>query len=107
VNGALLRQAMSGIVELLSRDEPAEALVSLIALQCVLPWSTEIYDALSAVLSRMGDFPAARHAVQAALQLQTRQDGRWRLLATLLAREPGAEDSVEVAEAIAELWGPR
>jgi len=104
LNGALLRQAMSGIVELLARDEPADAVVPLIALKLVLPWSAEICDALAAAFCGTGDFRAARGEVQASLQLQARQGERWRLLATLLAHEPDTKETVRLAEAIAELW---
>ncbi len=69
-----------------------------------MPWSAEIYDALAATLSRMEDFPAAHHAVQAALQLQTRRDERWRVLAAILARESGTDEMISVAEAIGRSW---
>lgn len=104
VNRALLHEVSTQAAGLLLQDEPASALVLLFAMQSALPWSAGIWDALTAVFSRMGDRPAERHAVQAALHLQPRQNERWRLLATILAHDPGTGETVRVTNAIAELW---
>lgn len=104
VNRARLHEASTQVARLLLQDEPAAALVLLLAMQTALPWSAEIWDALIAVFSRMGDRTAERHAVHAALHLQPRQNERWRLLAAILAHEPGTGETVRVTNAIAELW---
>jgi hypothetical protein len=104
VNRSLLNAASGHVAELLLQDEPAGALVELFALQSVLPWSAEIWDAFAAALSRMGDLGGERHAVQAALHLQPRQKERWRLLAAILAHTSRADETIRVTEAIAELW---
>jgi hypothetical protein len=104
VNRARLHEASTQAAGLLLQDESAAALVLLFAMQTALPWSAELWDALTAVFSRMGDRPAERHAVQAALHLQPRQNERWRLLAAILAYEPGSDETVRVTNAIAELW---
>jgi hypothetical protein len=104
INRIRLREASKQAAGLLVRDEPELALLSLLAIQRVLPWSAEIWDGLTAAVSRMGDLPAQRHAVQAALHLQPRQSERWRLLAAILADQSGPGETVRVTNAIADRW---
>jgi len=104
VNRARLHEVSTQAAGLLLGAEPTAALVLLLAMQRVLPWSAGIWDALTAVFSRMGDLSAERHAVQASLHLQPRQNEHWRLLAAILAHEPGSGETVRVTNAITELW---